>query len=91
MRMAVGAQRTAMLRMVLGEAMSQVMAGVAVGLIIVLAAARLIASTLSGVKAIDRLTFSAAILVMAVTAVAASYLPAPRATRVDPMVSLRSE
>jgi predicted permease len=90
-RLALGAQRTDMLWMVLREASLQVVAGIAVGAVIALAAARLIASVLFGVGVTDPLTFAAAVLVMTATALAASYLPARRATRVDPMVSLRYE
>ncbi len=90
-RIALGAQRSDMLWMVLREARSQVVIGVAAGLAIALAAARLIASVLFGIAAADPLTLGAAILVMMATATAASLLPARRATRVDPMVALRYE
>jgi putative ABC transport system permease protein len=90
-RLALGAQRTDMLWMVLREASLQVVAGIVVGALIAGAAARLIASMLFGVGVADPPTFAAAILVMTATALAASYLPARRATRVDPAVSLRYE
>jgi len=90
-RLALGAQRTDMLWMVLREASLQVVAGIVVGALIARAAARLIASILFGVGVADPATFAAAILVMTATALAASYLPARRATRVDPAVSLRYE
>jgi predicted permease len=90
-RLALGAQRTDMLWMVLREASLQVVAGIAVGALIARAAARLIASILFGVGVADPPTFAAAILVMTATALAASYLPARRATRIDPAVSLRYE
>jgi putative ABC transport system permease protein len=90
-RLALGAQRTDMLWMVLREASLQVVAGIVVGVLIARAAARLIASILFGVGVADPPTFAAAILVMTATALAASYLPARRATRIDPAVSLRYE
>ena len=90
-RLALGAQRTDMLWMVLREASFQVVAGIAAGAVIALTATRLIASVLFGVGATDPLTFAAAILVLTATALAASYVPARRATRVDPMASLRYE
>ncbi len=90
-RLALGAQRTDMLWMVLREASLQVVAGIAAGAAIALAATRLIASLLFEVGATDPVTFAAAIFVLTATALAASYLPARRATRVDPMASLRYE
>ena len=90
-RLALGAQRTDMLWMVLREASLQVVAGIAAGAVIALAATRLIGSVLFGVGATDPLTFASAIFVLTATALAASYLPARRATRVDPMASLRYE
>ncbi len=80
-----------MLWMVLREASLQVVVGIAVGALIALFAARLIASVLFGVAVTDPVTFAAAVFVMTATALAASYLPARRATRVDPIVSLRYE
>ncbi len=90
-RLALGAQRRDMLWMVLREASLQVVAGIAAGVVIALAATRLIVSVLFGVGATDPLTFAVAILVLTATALAASYVPARRATRVDPMASLRYE
>jgi len=90
-RLALGAQKTDMLWMVLREASLQVVAGIAAGAVTALAATRLIASVLFEVGAADPLTFATAIFVLTATALAASYLPARRATRVDPMASLRHE
>jgi predicted permease len=90
-RMALGAQRRRILQMVLGEALLLAAIGVAVGLPSAWAATRSIASMLYGLRATDPLTILAATLLMAGVAVFAGYLPARRATKVDPMVALRYE
>jgi predicted permease len=90
-RMALGAQRTSILRMVLREAMILVIVGLGVGAVGAVMAARLIATQLFGVAPTDPLTISAALLLMTVVAGAASIVPARRATKVDPMVALRYE
>ena len=90
-RFALGAQRGEVLRMVLRETMSLAVIGVAIGVPVGLAAARLLSSMLFGVKTTDAATISTAILVMCATALLAGYLPARRAIRVDPMVALRYE
>jgi len=77
--------------MVLRDTMSLAAIGVAIGVPVALAAARLLSSMLFGVKTMDAATISTAILVMCTTALLAGYLPARRATRVDPMVALRYE
>jgi predicted permease len=90
-RMALGARRGDMLRMVLGDALSLVAVGVAVGVPLAIAGARLISTLIFGVKPTDlgTIAFSSAV-VLAVASLAA-YLPARRATKVDPMVALRCE
>ncbi len=90
-RFALGAQRGEVLRIVLRETMSLAAIGVVIGVPVALAAARLLSSMLFGVKTTDAATISTAILVMCATALLAGYLPARRATRVDPMVALRYE
>jgi predicted permease len=90
-RFALGAQRGEVLRMVLCETMSLAAIGVAIGVPMALATARLLSSMLFGVKTTDATTISTAILVMCATALLAGYLPARRAMRVDPMVALRYE
>ena len=90
-RMALGAQRGRIVRMILRETLLLIAWGLLIGLPAAALAARLIASQLFGLKAGDSATFSAACLVMAVVALAASYFPARRAASVDPMRALRTE
>ncbi len=90
-RMTLGAGRGEITRMILREAGVLLSVGLAVGLVLALAGARAVGSVLFGLKPYDPLTFVAATALLAVVAVAASYLPARRATRVDPMIALRYE
>jgi putative ABC transport system permease protein len=90
-RMALGAATGNVLRLVLKEGMSLVGSGVAVGLIVAAAVTRLLASFLYGVSALDAATFVAIPLLLALVAFLASYLPARRAAKVDPMIALRYE
>jgi ABC-type antimicrobial peptide transport system permease subunit len=90
-RMAMGAQRREVLGLVLRESMLLVLAGIAIGIAASLAAGRLVASQLFGLEPTDPITMLSAMLVMLMVSAAAGYLPARRATRVDPMVALRYE
>ena len=90
-RMALGAERAHVLRMVLVMGSRLVGLGLAVGLVASLAATRVLSSQLFGVAAHDPLTLAAVIAVVAMAGAAACLLPARRATRVDPMVALRYE
>ncbi len=90
-RMALGAASGNVLRLVLKEGMSLVGSGVAVGLIVAAAVTRLLASFLYGVSPLDAATFVAIPMVLALVAFLASYLPARRAAKVDPMIALRYE
>jgi predicted permease len=90
-RMAMGATRAGVLGMVLSESMLLVLAGLAIGLPAALAATRLISSRLYGVSAADPLTIVDAILLMVAVAALAGFIPARRASKVDPMVALRFE
>ena len=90
-RMALGAERGKILRMVLGETLLLVVAGIIVGLPAAWAAARLLTHQLYGLSPHDPLTITTAgALILAITLLA-GYLPARRASRVDPMVALRCE
>jgi ABC-type antimicrobial peptide transport system permease subunit len=90
-RMALGAQTRDVLRMVLGEAMTLVAIGLAVGLIGAAAAGRVVASQLFGLAATDVATQLGAALLMIIVSAIAGYVPARRASRVDPMLALRWE
>jgi len=90
-RMALGAQSKDMLRMVLRESLLLTAIGILVGLLLAMATSRLIASMLFGVKATDPIAIASAILVMLTMAILAGYLPARRATKVDPMNALHRE
>ena len=90
-RMALGAQRGDVLRLVLQQGMKPVAFGSIAGLVGSLAASRLVANQLYGVSSSDPLTLTAIMALLLVTALMACWLPARRAARVDPMVALRYE
>jgi putative ABC transport system permease protein len=90
-RVALGAGARDVLRMVLGQAVLLVGTGAVIGTVAALALTRFVSSLLYGVSSSDPLTYFAVFLVLIGSALAASYLPARRATKVDPMVALRSE
>jgi putative ABC transport system permease protein len=90
-RMALGARVVDVVRMVFGEAMKLVIIGSAIGLAAALAFGRVMASLLHGVSASDPATFVIVLILLAAVALVACYLPARRAARVDPLISLRSE
>jgi putative ABC transport system permease protein len=90
-RVALGANRADVLRMVLGDGARLVFLGIAIGAIAATLAARALGHLLYGVGPTDPLTFAGVAGLLAVVALVASYVPASRATKVDPMVALRTE
>jgi len=90
-RMALGAKEKDVLGLVLWDGLIVIGAGLAIGLLLAAAATRVIASFLYGVGATDPLTFIAVPLLLGGVALLASYLPARRAVKVDPLVALRYE
>ena len=90
-RMALGANRANILRLVFGETAQVVGAGLVTGLVVTVASAKLIRSVLYGVKETDTTAIATAVVVLGAVALAASFLPMKRAMKVDPMVALRTE
>ena len=90
-RMTLGAEQRSVLRLVVGEGLKLALAGMGVGLAASLALTRFLASQLHGVGPTDPATFAGVALLLTAVAVLACWLPARRATRVDPLVALRYE
>ena len=90
-RMALGARPADVVRLVVGENAGLVGLGVGAGLIIAAIGSRVLASMLFGIGATDVITFGATALLLSAVAVAATWVPARRATKVDPVVALRAE
>lgn len=90
-RMALGADRTTILRLVLGQGLKTAVVGAVLGIAASFAATRAITSLLFGMSAMDPVTFICVTLLLIIVALLASYFPARRASQVDPMVALRYE
>jgi ABC-type antimicrobial peptide transport system permease subunit len=90
-RMALGAQPSAVVRLVLGGHSYAVAAGLGVGLLGALASSALMRSRLHGISPFDPVSYLGVAAILAVAGLTASYIPARRATRVDPVVALRHE
>jgi predicted permease len=90
-RMALGAQAGAVLRMIMREGSVMLVSGVALGLLLAVATAKIVSGILYEVGALDPVAFTVAPLVLTIAALIATWLPARRATQVDPIQALRSE
>ena len=90
-RMALGAQASDVFGLVLRQGMGLVAVGIALGLIIAAMVTRLLTSFLYGISTTDRVTFLGIPVILALVALVACYIPARRATKVDPLVALRYE
>ncbi len=90
-RMALGAHPRDVLRLILGEGLKLVLAGVVLGIIAALAMTRLLSTLIYGVRATDPLIFLSVVTLLVAVALAACFVPARRAMRVDPIVALRYE
>jgi putative ABC transport system permease protein len=90
-RMALGAQAGAVLRMIMREGSIMLVSGVAIGLLLAMATAKILSGILYGVGALDPVAFTVAPLVLTTAALIATWLPARRATQIDPVQALRAE
>ena len=90
-RMALGAQSADVIRLVLGTTARAVASGLVAGLVISVATARLLKSFLFGLTGIDPVTYVAVAFVLVAASLLAAFLPARRATRIDPLVAVRYE
>jgi putative ABC transport system permease protein len=91
LRMALGAQREQVIKLILTDGLKLALYGVGIGLLGVYGVGLLMRSTLYGVRTFDLRSFAAVVVVLVAAAVIASYVPARRSAKVDPMVALRYE
>jgi putative ABC transport system permease protein len=91
LRLALGAQREQVVNLILADGVRLALAGIVLGLVGVFVIGRLMRSTLHGVQTFDLQSFVAVAAVLVIAAVIASYVPARRSAKVDPMVALRYE
>ena len=89
--MALGAQAGAVLRMIMREGSIMLLSGIIIGLLLAIGTAKILSGILYGIRALDPIAFTVAPVVMTTAALIATWLPARRATRVDPVQALRSE
>jgi ABC-type antimicrobial peptide transport system permease subunit len=89
--MALGAEESGVLRHVLGQGLKLTVAGLAIGVVGAIAATRVIRAMLFGVGATDPVTYRVVVLALGAVALLACYVPARRASRVDPLVALRAD
>jgi predicted lysophospholipase L1 biosynthesis ABC-type transport system permease subunit len=90
-RMALGARRSQLFRLVISDAVRMIVTGAAIGLPIALATSRFVSSMLFGLTPTDLLTTAGALTVLTMTGLLAAFVPASRATKVNPLTALRSE
>ena len=90
-RLALGAQRSAVLRMIMREGFIMLLCGVTLGLLLAMATGKILSGILYEVGALDPIAFTAAPLLLAAAALIATWLPARRATRINPIQALRTE
>jgi putative ABC transport system permease protein len=90
-RMALGAAKADVFKLILGQSLKLIVIGIGIGLILGLLMIRVFSSLLFGIRPIDPLTFAFVTVVLVLTALVASYIPARHAMKVDPMIALRSE
>jgi ABC-type antimicrobial peptide transport system permease subunit len=90
-RIALGAKMTAVVQMIVGQALTPVLCGLAAGLALAAAVGRTLSTVLFDVSAFDPLTLSVVPLLVLAVSLAASLMPALRATRVDPVAAIRGE
>jgi len=90
-RVALGAAQSTIVRLVVGEGLHLAAAGVGIGLVVAVAATRLLVGLVVGVEPHDPVTFAAVTFVLVAGTLLATYIPARRASHVDPMVALRTD